>query len=69
MLKFLQLFIAVLVIIFIVPQTPTENKVLRLFLETGFFMDYSEAKWFLNVFTWFLISSFLLITFLIAIFF
>ena len=64
MLNFFQFFIAILLIVLIVPQTPTENIVLRKFLETGFFINYSEAKSFLETTTWFLISLFLILTFL-----
>jgi len=63
MLKIFQLGIALSLIILIVPQTPTENIVLRKFTETGLFTSYNEAKNFLNTLTWFLIFSFLLLTF------
>jgi protein translocase SecG subunit len=65
MLKIIQLFISFLLILLIVPQTPTENIVLRRFSETGFFTSYNEAKNFLNILTWTLIFSFLIITFLL----
>lgn len=63
MLNFIQFLIGILIIILIVPQTPTENIVLRKFLETGFFTNYSEAKSALNFITWFLICLFLVLTF------
>jgi hypothetical protein len=63
MLSFFHLIIGILIIILIVPQTPTENIVLRKFLETGFFVNYAEAKSVLNFITWFLICSFLVLTF------
>lgn len=63
MLNFIQLIVGILIIFLIVPQTPTENIVLRKFLETGFFTNYSEAKSVLNFITWFLICFFLLLTF------
>jgi hypothetical protein len=44
MLNFFQFLTGILIIVLIVPQTPTENIVLRKFLETGFFTGYSEAK-------------------------
>ncbi len=67
MLHFFHLIIGILIIVFIVPQTPTENIVLRKFLETGFFVNYAEAKRVLNFITWFLISTFLLLTFFLNI--
>ena len=63
MFKIVQLIIGVVLIILIIPQTPTENIVLRKFSETGFFTNYNEAKNFLNRITWVLISVFLIITF------
>jgi len=68
MLKIFQLVIGISLIFLIVPQTPTENIVLRKFSETGFFTSYNEAKNFLTNLTWFLIISFLFITFLLNIF-
>ena len=66
MIKLVQLFFAVCLIILITPQTATstENVVLRKFLETGFFANYSEAKWFLGFLTWLSIFLFLILTFL-----
>ena len=68
MLNFFQFLTGILIIVLIVPQTPTENIVLRKFLETGFFTNYNEAKSFLNFITWFLIFLFLILTFLISYF-
>ena len=65
MLNFFQFFIAILLIVLIVPQTPTENIVLRKFLETGLFATYSEAKNFLKMSTWGLIFLYLFLTFLV----
>ncbi len=65
MIRIIQLIVGFLLIIIVVPQTPTENVVLRLFFETGFFTTYSEAKSFLKFLTWFLIFSFLVLTFLL----
>lgn len=59
MLNFIELVIAVSIIILVVPQTPTDNVVLRKFLETGFFTNYGKAKEFLITSTWFLIFVFL----------
>lgn len=61
MLQFIELVIAFSIIFLIVPQTPTENIVLRKLLETGFFTNYSKAKEFLILITWVLIFLFLLI--------
>ena len=55
MFKIAQLVIGIVLIILIIPQTPTENIVLRKFSETGFFTNYNEAKNFLNRITWLLI--------------
>ena len=63
MFKVFQLIIGLFLIVLIIPQTPTENIVLRKFSETGFFTNYNEAKNFLNTTTWILIFSFLIITF------
>jgi hypothetical protein len=68
MLNFFQFLTGILIIVLIVPQTPTENIVLRKFLETGFFTNYSEAKSFLKISTWVLIFLFLIFTFLIIYF-
>jgi protein translocase SecG subunit len=68
MFKIVQLIIGIFLIVLIIPQTPTENIVLRKFSETGFFTNYNEAKNFLNIITWVLIFSFLFITFLLNFF-
>ena len=67
MLNILQTSIGILIILLIVPQTLTENIVLRKFIETGFFTNYSEAKSVLNFLTWFLICFFLILTFFLII--
>jgi len=67
MIKIFQLLIGLILIFLIIPQTPTENIVLRKFTETGFFTSYNEAKKFLNNLTWFLIMIFLLLTFVLNI--
>ena len=61
--NFVEVFIAICIIVLIVPQTPDKNRILRNFLDTGLFTDYAEAKFFLTAITWFLILSFLLLTF------
>ena len=69
MLNIIQTSIGILIILLIVPQTPTENIFLRKFIETGFFTNYSEAKSVLNFLTWFLICFFLILTFFLNIHF
>lgn len=59
MLSTFRLIIALFVLILIAPQTQKSNLVLRVFHESGFFIDYSEAKWFLNTLTWVSIFTFL----------
>ena len=59
MLHFIELVIAFSIIFLIVPQTPTENIVLRKIVETGLFTNYNKAKDFLNLLTWGLIFGFL----------
>ncbi len=66
MLNILQFVTGILLIILVVPQTQTDNIVLRKFLETGWFTNYSEAKSFLKITTWLLIFLFLILTFLIS---
>ena len=61
MLHFIELVVAVSIIFLIVPQTPTENIVLRKLLETGFFTNYSKAKDFLISITWIFIFFFLIL--------
>lgn len=65
MLHFIELLIALSIILLVVPQTPTENIVLRKFLETGLFTNYSKAKEFLTLLTWSLIFSFLVLLILL----
>ena len=52
MLHFIELIISLSIILLVVPQTPTENIVLRKLLETGLFTNYSKAKEFLIWITW-----------------
>ncbi len=61
MLHFIELVIALSIIFLVVPQTPTENIVLRKLFETGLFINYNAAKNFLNRTTWSLIFLFLLL--------
>ena len=67
MLNFIELVLAMSIIFLVVPQTPTENIVLRKVLETGLFTNYSKAKQFLTLLTWGLIFLFLLLLFILNI--
>ena len=66
MLQFLQVILAVLTVVLLVPQTTKVNFVLRKFYESGMFRTYSEAKSFVNRLTWGVVSSFFLFTYLAA---
>lgn len=61
MFTLLRLISALFLILLITPQTNKENILLRKFHESGFFMNYNEAKSFLNIITWITISFFLFI--------
>jgi len=67
MLHFIELFIAFSIILIVVPQTPTENIVLRKIVETGLFTNYNKAKDFLTQITWGLILVFLFLLILLNI--
>jgi len=66
MLQKLQVFLAFVVLILLIPQTTKVNFVLRKFYESGVFAYYSEAKWFLTRLTWGTIFAFFLVTYLAA---
>jgi len=63
MINFFRLLMAIFVIAIIVPQTPTENILLRVLNETRLFANYGETQKFLNRLIWILIAVFLIITF------
>jgi len=63
MINFFRLLMAIFVIAIIVPQTPTENILLRVLNEKRFFANYGETRNFLNRLIWILIAVFLIITF------
>jgi len=65
MIKIIQLLSGLLILLIVIPQTPTENIVLRKFNETGFFSNYKNAKKFVNLLTWSLIVLFITLTFLL----
>ena len=54
-----------LILLIVIPQTPTENIVLRKFNETGFFSNYKNAKQFVDILTWSLIVIFITLTFIL----
>lgn len=63
MVNFIRLLLAISVIAIIVPQTPTENILLRVLNETRLFANYGETQSFLNRLIWILLAFFLIITF------
>lgn len=65
MLHFIELVIALSIIFLVLPQTPTENIVLRKLLEIGLFATYSQAKNFLIKITWSLVFVFLILLLII----
>lgn len=67
MLYSIQFIIGILLIFLIIPQTPSENIVLRKFNETGLFNNYKQAKKSLYGLTWFIIFLFLIVTFTLSI--
>lgn len=60
-LDFLELFIALCIILIIVPQTPTDNVILRKLFATGWFPNYPQAKKLLVFLTWGLVFIFLIL--------
>jgi preprotein translocase subunit SecG len=48
----MRIFLSILLIILILPQTEFDNLLLRKFLDTGYFTGYPEAKMVLNLLTW-----------------
>ena len=65
MIKIIQLLSGLLILLIVIPQTPTENIVLRKFNETGFFSNYKNAKQFVDILTWSLIVIFITLTFIL----
>jgi len=65
MIKIIQLLSGLLILLIVIPQTPTENIVLRKFNETGFFSNYKNAKKFVDILTWSLIVIFITLTFIL----
>ena len=63
MVNFIELVIALSIIVFVVPQSPTENEnlVVRKLLKTGWFRNYAATKKLVIWLTWSLIFLFLLV--------
>lgn len=66
MLQIVQVFLALVVLVLLIPQTTKVNFVLRKFYESGVFANYSEAKRFLTRLTWGSIFAFFVVTYLSA---
>jgi hypothetical protein len=64
MMSFLQIFICLIILIIIGPQTEQYNIVLNFLYKTEFFIDYKEVKIFLKFFSWILIILFLIFSIL-----
>ena len=62
MLNIIRLGLAIIVILLIVPQTSTENALVRTFYETRIFTDYGQAKKALKILTWSCTFLFLIVT-------
>ena len=65
MLHFIEIIIALSIIVVVVPQTPTENVVLRKLVESRLFVSYNAAKQFLIWTTWSLTFLFLIVLILL----
>lgn len=62
MLLIIRLFLSVFILLLIAPQTQKSNIILRVFHESGFFIDYGEAESFLKTLTWGSIFLFLILS-------
>ena len=67
MITVIRFILTLVLIILIVPQTNTENIMLRAFNNTNIFKNYGEAKSFLRWLTWLSIVLYLLVTYLATI--
>lgn len=67
MLTAIRFFVTVCLIALIVPQTNTENALLRAFNSSNLFKNYGEAKAFLRTATWLSIFFYILLTYLATI--
>ena len=66
MLNALQVFLGLLVLALLIPQTKKVNFTLRRFYASGVFATYSEAKRFVTWLTWGSIFLYFLVTYLAA---
>lgn len=66
LMLFLRIFLALLLLVLLVPQTTKLNLLLRLFHESGLFGTYREAKNVLIRVTWGTIFLFFLVTYFAA---
>ncbi len=64
MITFIRFILTLVLIAVIVPQTNTENILLRAFNNSNLFKNYGEAKSFLQWLTWSAIVLYLFITYL-----
>ena len=67
MLNIARFVLTLSLIALIVPQTNTENALLRAFNSSNLFKNYGEAKAFLLFTTWFSIALYLVLTYLATI--
>ena len=67
MLNFFRLIFGILVIVLIVPQTPSENIVLRALHSKRILENYGAEKRFLIYLTWFCLLTFLALCFITSI--
>ena len=63
MLTIARFIVTISLIVLIVPQTNTENTLLRTFNNSNLFKNYGEAKAFLVFITWFSIVLYLALTY------
>ena len=62
MLAFIRLIVSILLILLITPQTLVANSLLRRLSTSQLFVNYGEAKSFLNVTTWTIAFLYLFLT-------
>ena len=67
MITVIRFILTLILIILIVPQTNTENIMLRAFNSANIFKNYGEAKSFLRWITWLSIVFYLFVTYLATI--
>ncbi|BDA51792.1 hypothetical protein COCOBI_pt-0700 (chloroplast) [Coccomyxa sp. Obi] len=67
MLTPIRFFVTICLIALIVPQTNTENALLRAFNSSNLFKNYGEAKTFLRSITWLSIFLYIVLTYLATI--